>query len=69
MLPILLFELTWKSVWLLTIALPIWQADQIDPGTAESIKACGFGVIICLIAIPWPYVYKNYLQVSGDRWK
>jgi hypothetical protein len=69
MLPLLFFELTWKSVWLLTIALPLWRADAIDAGTAESIKACGMGVIICLLAIPWRYVLLKFVSESGDRWQ
>lgn len=69
MLPLLLFELTWKSIWLITIAFPLWRAHQINPGTAESIKACGMGVIICAVAIPWPYVLANFLRAHGDRWK
>ena len=69
MLPLLLFELTWKSVWLLTIALPLWRANVIDAGTAESIKACGMGVIICLVAIPWNYVLLKFVREAGDRWR
>ena len=69
MLPLLFFELTWKSIWLTTIALPLWHANQIDPGTAESIKACGMGVIICAVAIPWPYVLTKFAREPGDRWK
>ena len=69
MLPLLLFELTWKSIWLITIALPLWRANEIDAGTAESIKACGMGVIICLVAIPWSYVLVKFVREPGDRRK
>jgi hypothetical protein len=69
MLPLLLFELTWKSIWLLTIAVPLWRANEIDPGTAESIKACGMGVIISLVAIPWDYVAAKFVREAGDRWR
>ena len=69
MLPLLLFEFVWKSVWLLTIALPLWRAGQIDAGTAESVEACVFGVVLCLIAVPWPYTYAQYVRAQGERWK
>lgn len=69
MLPVLMFEFVWKAVWLLTIALPLWRAGQIDSGTAESIEACVFGVVVCLVAIPWPYAYRRYVLAPGERWK
>jgi hypothetical protein len=69
MLPVLMFELVWKTVWLLTIALPLWRADQIDARTAESVEACVFGVVVCLVAIPWHYAYRHYVRAPGERWK
>ena len=69
MLPLLLFELIWKSIWLLAIALPLWQADQLDPQTRESIFACGIGLIIMPIVIPWPYVLASFVKQPGDRWR
>jgi hypothetical protein len=69
MLPVLLFELVWKSIWLIAFALPLWSAHQIDAETGESVKACLMGIVICPIAIPWPYVLANYLKTPGDRWR
>lgn len=69
MLPLLLFELTWKSIWLIAIALPLWQTHQINPETWESIKACGMGVVLMPIVIPWHYVLANFVRQPGDRWK
>ena len=68
MLPLLLFELTWKSIWLLAVALPLWRAGQLGPDMMETVKACVMGVIIFPLAIPWRYVFNNYLKARGDRW-
>lgn len=68
MLPLLFFELTWKSTWLIAIAWPLWSAGRIDPDTAETVKACLMGVIFPLV-IPWPYVWAKYVRTPGDRWR
>jgi hypothetical protein len=68
MLPVLFFELTWKSVWLLLVALPLWRSGQMDPATAESVKDCLTAVIL-LAVIPWPYVVRHYLRAQGDPWR
>ena len=68
MLPLLLFELTWKTIWMIAIALPLWQADRIDAQTRESIFAVGMGLVIMPIVIPWPYVLANFVRKAGDRW-
>jgi len=46
MLPLLLFELVWKSIWLIAFALPLWSAHQIDAETQETVKACLMGIVI-----------------------
>ena len=69
MLPLLLFELLWKTIWLTAVALPLWSANQIDAATSESIFACLMGIVIMPIVIPWPYVFANYVMQRGDRWR
>ena len=65
MLPLLLLQLFYKSVWLMAVALPQWSAVQ-STGLA---KAMLIGVVVDLIGIPWPYVLANYVKKSGDRWR
>jgi hypothetical protein len=68
MLPILLFELTWKAIYLLAFALPLWSAHQIDAATAEDIKSV-LMVVIFIPLIPWRYVFIHYVLQRGDRWR
>lgn len=68
MLPILLFELIWKAIYLIAFALPLWSAHQINASTAEDIKAV-LMVVIFVPLIPWRYVLKYYVLKPGDRWK
>ena len=69
MLPLLLFELVWKSIWLLAVALPLWAAHRIDGETWETVKACLMGVVLVPLVVPWPYVVANYVKRPGDRWR
>jgi hypothetical protein len=68
MLPILLFELTWKAIYLMAFALPLWSAHEINDATAEDIKAV-LMVVILIPLIPWRYVFAHYVLKHGDRWK
>src|SRR5580700_6667599 len=65
MLPMLFFEFAWKSIWLLSFALPLWLGHRVDADTWDSVVACGFGVVLCLVAIPWVYTFKEYVLKAG----
>lgn len=67
MLPLLLFEMVWKSLWLLLVAAPQWSANSMDADTWDTAFACLLGVVFPLV-IPWPYVIRRYLTAPGDRW-
>ena len=68
MLPVLLFELVWKAIYLTAFALPLWSAHQINAAVAENIKAC-LMVVIFIPLIPWRYVFAHFVLKHGDRWK
>lgn len=68
MIPLLLFELTWKAIWLIFFALPLWRAHQITDAVAEDVKSIAM-VVILIPLIPWGYVFRNYVSKQGDKWK
>lgn len=68
MLPLLLFELIWKAIYLVAFALPLWFAHQITPAAAEDIEAVGM-VVIFIPLIPWRYVFAHYVTQHGARWR
>ena len=68
MLPVLLFEIVWKSIWLIAVALPLWSANQIDARTSETVRDCLLGAILIPL-IPWRYVISQYVTKPGDRWR
>jgi len=68
MLPLLFFELAWKAIWLIAIALPLWSAHRIDADTAATIPECLMGIIVPIV-IPWRYAFATFLRAPGDRWR
>jgi len=69
MLPLMFFELTWKTIWMLVVGLPAWSAGDMDEGMRETFKACLMGIVLFPIVIPWGYVYRQYIKRASDRWK
>jgi hypothetical protein len=69
MLPLLMFEFAWKSIWMLAYGLPQWSAGHMPPTFAEDSFNIGLGVILMPLVIPWGYVYRHYVKQSGARWR
>ncbi len=63
MLPILIFELIWKLIWVFGFALPTWLNHGLDNYTRETLFACLIGILLIPIVIPWRYVYNHYIKL------
>lgn len=68
MLPVLLWELVWKVLWLGMVAWPAWRAGTMDADTAENAFNCSFVVLVPLV-LPWGYLVRHYLRAPGDPWR
>jgi hypothetical protein len=69
MLPILLFELLWKTIWLIDYGLPQWRAGVHTIQFTEDFKAIAIFPVIVILVIPWGYVFRHYLKKPGARWR
>lgn len=69
MLPLLMFEFGWKSIWMIAYGLPQWSAGQLPPTFADDFFAIAFGVILVPLVMPWGYVWRHYVKAPGARWR
>ena len=67
MIPLLLFELIWKAIWLAAFAGPRWLDGTLDEGMRSTIFDTSLGLVLILV-IPWRYVWANYVARPGDPW-
>lgn len=68
MLPIILLNITYKTIWLSIVALPLWSLNQLEGSVSEGLARSNFiGFIIDLAVIPWIYVFKNYILLGKPK--
>jgi hypothetical protein len=68
MLPVLLWEVLWKTLWLLLVPFPQWRAGHVDEALQPAIFATSM-VVLVYLAVPWDYVYRHFVKAHGDRWR
>ena len=68
MLPLLFFELAWKTIWVVAIGLQLRGSSQLEGAFRETWFANLMGLVIFPLAIPWGYVIRKYIREPGERW-
>jgi hypothetical protein len=69
MLPLLMFEAVWKTMWLLDFGLPQYFSGQRPPTFAEDFFDIALGVILMPLVIPWGHVWRHYVKRPSARWR
>ena len=67
MLPILIFEVIWKVLWLAIVGLPHLIAGTMDNANESMFFSLLF-VVPILAVTPWDYVWKRFVVAPGDDW-
>ena len=61
-LPIVLFEIFYKSIWLAIVAYPLWSTHQLAGSPAEAMTYAFLWLPLPVIATPWAYVFRTYFR-------
>ena len=63
-LPIVMFEIFYKIIWLAIVAYPLWSTNQLAGSPAEGMTRAFVWVILPIVAMPWPYAFRTYVWPS-----
>lgn len=66
-LPIVLFEICYKILWLVVVAYPLWSADRLSGHPAEAMTHAFVWVVLPIVAVPWGYAYRTYVWPPRAR--
>lgn len=62
MLPIVLFEIFYKSIWLVIVAYPLWSTNRLAGSPAEAMTYAFLWLPLPLLAVPWGYTFRTYFR-------
>lgn len=68
----MIYEVVWKAVWLIVVALPPFLAGEEIPRTVITTRTI-IGICLLTILIPWKYVlqpiepWKRKIQIDDEQ--
>jgi hypothetical protein len=68
MIPVMLFEFIWKTIWILTIFVPLWSSGEANADDWEDFVGIAMGPVLTPFFLPWGYVMRHYFLKRGDPW-
>lgn len=60
LLPVLLLQFTYKSIWIFAVGFPLFTLDQMTPRSYELLYGNAVYVLLDLIILPWGYIFKHF---------
>jgi hypothetical protein len=69
MIPIFLFEIAWKTIWLVFYGLPQWLSGIGSPSLGRDMFEIGLFPFVIALVIPWGYVWRHYVREPAERWR
>lgn len=64
-LPIVIFMIFYKSLWVIVVAYPLWRTGALAGSSAEEMAHVFVWAPVIAIFVPWAYVFRNYVRPGG----
>jgi hypothetical protein len=61
-LPLVIFMIFYKSLWLLFVAYPLWSAGTLAGSPADEMAHVFIGAPFVALIVPWKYVFEKYIR-------
>ena len=66
-LPLVLFMIFYKTLWVFAVAYPLWRAGTLAGSPAEEMAHIFVWSPVIILIVPWIYVFKNYVLWSKPK--
>ena len=63
-LPLVMFEILYKIIWLVIVAYPLWSTNRLAGSPAEEMTYAFVWVILPIVAMPWGYFFRTYIWAA-----
>lgn len=64
MLPLVMLEILYKTMWLILVAYPLWLSNQLAGSPVEGMVFVFALVPLPIVAMPWKYAFRKYVLIS-----
>ena len=61
MLPIAVFMVFYKTLWLIVVAYPLWISNKLKGSAPDELANIFVWALLAIPFIPWKYFFKNYI--------
>ncbi|WP_373519684.1 hypothetical protein [Pricia sp.] len=61
MLPIAVFMVFYKALWLIAVAYPLWATDSLKGSPPEDLAGIFIWAMVAVPFVPWKHFFLNYV--------
>ena len=66
-LPIVIFMIFYKTLWVIVAAYPLWRAGTLAGSPAEEMAHIFVWAPVIILIVPWVYEFENYVLWSKPK--